>query len=80
MITNGANLSALILITLSGGSTGVQLVFSTSTDVVVGGTSEPAGGTYLRIWMSGSGGTLQVKNVNAYTGPYNMTPLATGTS
>jgi hypothetical protein len=80
MITNGANLSALILITLSGGSTGVQLVFSTSTDVVVGGTSEPAGGTYLRIWMSGSAGTLEIKNVNAYTGPYNMTPLATGTS
>jgi hypothetical protein len=80
MITNGANLSALILITLSGGSAGVQLVFSTSADTVVGGTSEPAGGTYLRIWMSAGGGTLQVKNVNAYTGPYYMTPLATGTS
>ena len=78
MITNGSNLTGLLLITLAGGSTGVQLVFATNTsDIAVGLTSEPAGGNYLRIWMSGSGGTLQVKNVAAYTGPYFMTPIAT---
>ena len=78
MITNGSNNTGLLLITLAGGSTGVQLVFATNTsDIAVGLTSEPAGGNYLRIWMSGSGGTLQVKNVNAYTGPYFMTPIAT---
>jgi hypothetical protein len=75
MITNGSNNSGLILITLSGGSAGTQLVFSTSSDIVCGSTSEPSGGTYLRLWVSG--GVLQVKNVNAYTGPWYMTPICT---
>jgi len=75
LIGNGGNTTALILITLSGGSTGTQLVFSTASDIVCGTTSEPSGGTYLRLWISG--GVLQVKNVNAYTGPWFMTPLAT---
>jgi hypothetical protein len=75
LITNGQNNSALILITLSGGPTGTQLVFSTGSDNVCGTTSEPSGGTYLRLWVSG--GVLQVKNVNAYTGPYYLTPICT---
>lgn len=78
IITNGANNSGLMLITTAGGATGVQGVFATNTsDIVYGTTTEPAGGNYLRIWMSGSGGTLQVKNINDYTGPYYMTPIAT---
>ena len=77
ILTNGANNSALLMITNSGGSVGVQLVWSTngSADIVAGTTSDPAGGNYLRVWMSGS--TLQVKNVNAYTGPYYLTPITT---
>ena len=78
VITNGTNNSGIMFITLVGGGTGVQGVFATNTsDIVYGGTSEPVGGNYLRIWMSGSGGTLEIKNINAYTGPYFMTPLAT---
>ena len=78
IITNGGNNSGLIMITRAGGSTGVQLIFSTNGngDVVVGTTSEPSGGNYLRLWIS-STGVLSIKNVNAYTGPYYMTSIAT---
>ena len=41
-----------------------------------GTTSEPAGGNYLRLWMS-SAGVLSIKNVNAYTGPYYLTAICT---
>jgi hypothetical protein len=78
IITNGGNNSGLIMITRAGGSLGVQLIFSTNGngDVVVGTTSEPSGGNYLRLWMSAVG-VLSIKNVNAYTGPYFMTSIAT---
>ena len=75
LISNGGDSSALFLITLSGGGTKTQLIFSTGSDIVCGTTSEPSGGSYLRLWVSG--GVLQVKNVNAYTGPWFLTPLAT---
>jgi hypothetical protein len=75
LISNGGDASALIMITLSGGGTKTQLIFSTGSDIVCGTTSEPSGGTYLRLWISS--GVLQVKNVNAYTGPWFLTPLAT---
>jgi hypothetical protein len=75
LISNGYDTFALINITLSGGGVGTKLIFSTGTDIVCGTTSEPSGGTYLRLWVSG--GVLQVKNVNAYTGPWFLTPLAT---
>ena len=78
LLTNGGNNSALIMVTRAGGSRGVQLVSSTNSnaDIVVGTTSEPAGGNYLRVWMSAVG-TMSIKNVNAYTGPYSMTPITT---
>jgi hypothetical protein len=78
IITNGGNNSGLIMITRAGGSLGVQLIFSTNGngDVVVGTTSEPSGGNYLRLWMSAVG-VLSIKNVNAYTGPYYMTSITT---
>jgi hypothetical protein len=69
------NLSALFLATIVGGSVGVRLIFSTGSDVVAGLTTEPAGGTYLRLWISS--GQLQVKNVNSFEGPYFITPIAT---
>jgi len=69
------NLFALFVATISGGSPGVRLIYSTATDVVAGLTAEPAGGTYLRLWISSS--QLQVKNVNVFTGPYYITALAT---
>ncbi len=70
------NLFALFLATINGGSQGVRLIYSTASDVVAGLTTEPAGGTYLRLWISGQ--QLQVKNMSAFTGPYNITALATG--
>jgi hypothetical protein len=71
------NLSAIFFATISGGGTGVRIVFSTNaTDIVGGLTTEPAGGTYLRLWISG--GQLQIKNVNAFVTPYYITPLVTG--
>jgi hypothetical protein len=75
LISNGGDASALIMITLSGGGTKTQLIFSTGSDIVCGSTSEPSGGSYLRLWISS--GVLQVKNVNAYTGPWFLTPIAT---
>jgi hypothetical protein len=76
LISNGGDTFALINITLSGGGTGTLLIFSTGgTNIVCGSTSEPSGGGYLRLWISG--GVLQVKNVNEYTGPWFLTPLAT---
>jgi hypothetical protein len=75
LISNGGEAFALINIVLSGGGTKTQLIFSSGTDIVCGTTSEPSGGTYLRLWISG--GVLQVKNVNAYTGPWFLTPIAT---
>jgi hypothetical protein len=78
LLTNGGNNSALIMVTRAGGSRGCQLVSSTngSGDIVVGTTAEPSGGTYLRVWMSAVG-TMSIKNVNAYPGPYSMTPIST---
>ena len=78
LISNGGNNSALFMITRAGGSLGCQLVFSTNSngDIVCGTTSEPAGGNYLRLWMS-SAGVLSIKNVNAYTGPYYLTAIGT---
>jgi hypothetical protein len=78
LLTNGGNNSALIMVTRAGGSRGIQLVSSTNSnaDIVVGTTAEPSGGTYLRVWMSAVG-TMSIKNVNAYTGPYSMTPIST---
>ena len=78
LLTNGGNNSALIMVTRAGGSRGCQLVSSTngSADIVVGTTAEPSGGTYLRVWMSAVG-TMSIKNVNAYPGPYSMTPIST---
>jgi hypothetical protein len=69
------NLSALFFATITGGSVGVRLMFSTDSDVVAGLTTEPAGGTYLRLWVSS--GQLQVKNVNSFEGPYFITSIAT---
>jgi hypothetical protein len=78
LITNGGNNSALIMFTRAGGSRGAQLVSSTNSngDIVVGTTSEPAGGNYLRIWSSAVG-VFSIKNVNAYTGPYSITAIST---
>jgi hypothetical protein len=75
LISNGGEAFALFNVVLSGGGIKTQLIFSSGSDIVCGTTSEPSGGTYLRLWISG--GVLQVKNVNVYTGPYFLTPLAT---
>jgi hypothetical protein len=76
LITNGGNNSALFMITRAGGSRGCQLVSSTNgnADIVCGTTTEPAGGNYLRLWMSAVG-VLSIKNLNAYPGPYSMNPI-----
>jgi hypothetical protein len=78
LITNGGNNSALIMFTRAGGSRGAQLISSTNSnnDIVVGITSEPAGGNYLRIWSSAVG-VFSIKNVNAYTGPYSIAAIST---
>jgi hypothetical protein len=78
LITNGGNNSALFMITRAGGSRGCQLIFSTNSnlDITCGTTTEPAAANYLKLWMSNVG-ELSIKNVNAYTGPYSMNPIAT---
>jgi hypothetical protein len=75
LISQGGEAFALFNVVLSGGGTKTQLIFSSGSDIVCGTTSEPSGGTYLRLWISG--GVLQIKNVNAYTGPWFLTPIAT---
>jgi hypothetical protein len=77
IITNGGNLSGLILITRAGGSQGVQLIFTTGgNNVAAGTTSNPSSANYLNVWV-GTSGVLSIENVNAYTGPYYMTSIAT---
>jgi hypothetical protein len=77
ILTNGGNLSGLILITIAGGSRGVQLIFTTGiNNVAAGTTTNPGTGGYLNVWI-GSSGVLSIENVNGYTGPYYLTSIAT---
>ena len=77
LIAAEGNNAALFLTKPTGGSIGCRGVYSTGSDIVFGLTSEPAGGTYLRIWYDPSGTTLYIKNVNSYTGPYKIVTLST---
>ena len=78
--TGSAQTTALFSAKLSGGSAGCYQLAQAggASNYSFGTTAEPAGGTYGRLWYSGTTNKIRFKNVSGVTLPYSLSVIVYG--